>query len=148
LIRPPMIDECFRLLDNGTVDGVVEAELVGRASMTSLGLGDKVRVLDQPVALTTYHALISKSHPHARTILYYVNSSLMKLRENGEYDRIIERHLAQFWEAQTSAPSPALGSTPAAHPKGPPVAAQGSSPQAPTAPTAKAKVEAPKKGTQ
>ena len=54
LIRPPTVDECFRLLDNGTVDGVVEAELVGRASMTSLGLGDKVRMIDQPVALTTY----------------------------------------------------------------------------------------------
>jgi hypothetical protein len=116
--------------------------------VTSLGLGDKVRVIDQPVALTTYHALISKAHPHARTILYYINSSLTKLRENGEYDRIIERHLAQFWEAQTNAPSPALGATPAAHPKGPPGAAQGTGPQVPTATTAKAKVEAPKKGAQ
>src|SRR5262245_34987531 len=113
LIRPPTTDECFRLLESGTVDGVVEAELTGRASIASLGLGDRVRIIDQPVALTTYHVLISKTHPHARTILYYMNSSLTKLRESGEYDRIIERHLARFWDAQSAAPNPAIGATPA-----------------------------------
>ena len=70
-------------------------------------------MLDQPLALTTYHVLISKSHPHARTILYYMNSSLQKLRETGEYDRIVERHLARFWEAQ-GAPSAGFGAIPAA----------------------------------
>ena len=128
LIRPPTVDECFRLLDSGTVDGVVEAELVGRTSMASLGLGDRVRVIDQPVALTTLHILISKAHPHARTILYYMNSSLAKLHESGEYDRIVERHLNRFWEAQTGAPNPLIGATPAAQPKAGPVAAQGASP--------------------
>jgi polar amino acid transport system substrate-binding protein len=113
LMRPPSVDECFRLLDTGAVDGVVEAELAGRASITSLGIGGKVRMIDQPVALTTYHVLISKSHPHARTILYYINASLEKLRERGEYDRIIERHLGRFWEAQVT-PNATMGTTPAA----------------------------------
>jgi polar amino acid transport system substrate-binding protein len=121
-MRPPSIDECFRLLDNGTVEAVAEAELAGRASISSLGLGEKVRMLDEPLALTTYHVLISKSHPHARTILYYVNSSLGKLRESGEYDRIIERHLNRFWEGQAGPPSPAIGGTPATPPKTPPFA--------------------------
>jgi polar amino acid transport system substrate-binding protein len=131
LMRPPSVDECFRLLDNGTVDAVAEAELAGRASIVSLGLGDKVRMIDQPLALTTYHVLISKSHPHARTILYYVNSSLEKLREKGEYDRIIERHLARFWEAQT-VPSAGIGVIPAAKlkvvPGAPPASAAESGP--------------------
>jgi polar amino acid transport system substrate-binding protein len=119
LMRPPSVDECFRLLDTGAVDGVVEAELAGRASITSLGLTGKVRMLDQPIALTTYHALVSKSHPHARTILYYINSSLEKLRDSGEYDRIIERHLGRFWEAQV-APSATIGTTPASGKSVPP----------------------------
>jgi len=136
LIRPPTIDECFRLLDSGTVDGVVEAELTGRASIASLGLGDRVRIIDQPVALTTYHVLISKTHPHARTILYYMNSSLTKLRESGEYDRIIERHLARFWDAQSAAPNPAIGATPAQ-----PVAAQSEPPAPATPPAPNANVE-------
>lgn len=118
LMRPPTVDECFRLLDNGTVEGVVATEFAGRASTISLGIADKIRVLNQPVALTTLHVVISKSHPHARTILYYMNASLEKLRESGDYDTIIERHLARFWEAQQAGtPSPAIGSTPAVQPK-------------------------------
>jgi polar amino acid transport system substrate-binding protein len=138
LIRPPTIDECFRLLGNGTVDGVVEAELVGRASISALDLSDKVRAIDQPVALTTLHVLVSKAHPHSRTILYYINASLAKLHESGEYDRIVERHLSRFWEAQTGAPNPAIGAMPAAQPKGP-VAGQGTSPA--TAPVPNARTE-------
>jgi polar amino acid transport system substrate-binding protein len=149
LMRPPTVDECFRLLDNGTVDGVVEAELVGRASMVSLGLGDRVRMIEQPVALTTLHVLISKAHPHSRTILYYMNSSLTKLRESGEYDRIVERHLARFWEAQSGTPNPAIGAIPAAPQPGATgsLASQGPSPSSAAPPAPKAKSEA-KKGTQ
>jgi polar amino acid transport system substrate-binding protein len=144
LMRPPSVDECFRLLDNGTVDAVAEAELAGRASIVSLGLGDKVRMIDQPLALTTYHVLISKSHPHARTILYYVNSSLEKLRTQGEYDRIIERHLARFWEGQAAPPNPEIGATPAAPPKAAPVTP---APPAPlVGPNPEVKTEAPAKG--
>jgi polar amino acid transport system substrate-binding protein len=148
LMRPPTIDECFRLLGSGAVDGVVEAELAGRASMASMGLTDKVRMLDQPVALTTYHVLISKSHPHARTILYYVNSSLEKLREKGEYDRIIERHLNKFWEAQAT-PSAEAGHTPAVTPVGKGGARPVLPPDAPSAVAsgdAKGKIDPAKKG--
>jgi polar amino acid transport system substrate-binding protein len=118
LMRPPTVEECFRLLDNGTVEGVVATEYSGRASMISLGLVDRIRMLDQPVALTPLHVVVSKSHPHARTILYYMNTALAKLRDSGEYDMIVERHLDRFWEAQqASAPSPAIGMTPATQPK-------------------------------
>jgi polar amino acid transport system substrate-binding protein len=140
LIRPPTVDECFRLIDNGTVDAVVEAELVGRTSIALLGLGDKVRIIEQPLALTTLHVLISKAHPHSRTILYYMNSALAKLRDSGEYDRIIERHLARFWEAQ-AAPNAALGAMPAAQPKTSTISPQGVTSAPPPVPAAKAKTE-------
>jgi polar amino acid transport system substrate-binding protein len=113
LVRPPTLEECFRLLDARTVDGVIEAELAGRSSAASLGMTEKIRMINQPLALTTYHMLVSKSHPHGRTILYYLNRSLEKLRESGEYDRIVERHLTRFWEAQRL-PSPAMSVAPAA----------------------------------
>src|SRR5258707_377013 len=93
--------------------GVVATEFAGRASILSLGIADKIRVLDQPVALTPLHVVISKSHPHARTILYYVNTALSKLRESGDYDMIIERHLERFLDAQQDdTPSPAIGLMP------------------------------------
>jgi polar amino acid transport system substrate-binding protein len=106
LVRPNTIDECFRLLDNATVDGVVEAELVGRASINALGMADRVQSIEQPLALTSLHAVVSKSHPQARTILHYINTSMAKLRDSGEYERILARHLARFWGAQTKANTP------------------------------------------
>jgi polar amino acid transport system substrate-binding protein len=157
LMRPPTVDECFRLLENGTVEGVVATEFAGRASIISLGIADKVRVLDQPLALTPLHVVISKSHPHARTILYYVNTALAKLRDSGDYDMIIARHLERFWDAQqASAPSPAIGQTPATPPKGNRAPAQGGAANppapepAPTAGAAKspAKTETPKMGAR
>jgi polar amino acid transport system substrate-binding protein len=103
LVRAPTTEECFRLLDSGTVEGVVEAELVGRASLNALGMADRVQSIEPPVALTSLHIVISKSHPDARTILYYINTALAKLRDSGEYERIVMRHLARFWGAQTEA---------------------------------------------
>jgi polar amino acid transport system substrate-binding protein len=118
LMRPPTVDECFRLLENGTVAAVVTTEFAGRASIISLGMADKIRMLDDPVALTPLHAVVSKSHPHARTMLYYINTALGKLRDSGDYDMIIARQLDRFWEAQQAgAPSPAIGLTPAAPPR-------------------------------
>jgi polar amino acid transport system substrate-binding protein len=115
LMRPPTVDECFRLLENGTVGAVVTTEFAGRASIISLGMADKIRMLDQPIALTALHAVVSKSHPNARTMLYYINTALGKLRDSGDYDMIIARQLDRFWEAQQAgAPSPAIGLTPAA----------------------------------
>lgn len=136
LIRPASVDECFRLLDSGTVDGVVMAELVGRTSINALGMADRVRAIDQPLALTTLHVIIAKTHPQARTMLYYVNSSMAKLRESGEYEKIVERHLARFWESQAAAPNPAIAATPAKPATVPAATTAPAAPAAPAAPSA------------
>jgi polar amino acid transport system substrate-binding protein len=100
LMQPPTPEDCFRMLESGTADAVVIPDLTGRAVAMSMGIADRVRATDRPVHIETMHAIVAKTHPHARTILYYINSSLAKLRESGEYDRIVEKHLEQFWEAQ------------------------------------------------
>jgi hypothetical protein len=73
-----------------------------------------VRATDRPVTIETMHAMITKTHPNARTILYYINSSLAKLKESGEYDRIVERHLQQFWDGQEASAAPPPATPPAA----------------------------------
>jgi polar amino acid transport system substrate-binding protein len=100
LMQPQTPEDCFRLLESGTVDAIVIPDLTGRAIAMSMGITDRVRATDRPVHIETMHAIVAKTHPHARTILYYINSSLAKLKESGEYDRIVEKHLEQFWEAQ------------------------------------------------
>ena len=113
LMQPQTPEECFRLLDSGTVDAVVVPDLTGGAISAAMGLVDRVRATERPVTIETMHAMVAKTHPNARTIIYYINSSLAKLKETGEYDRIVGKHLEQFWNGQdaasaTSAPAKAL----------------------------------------
>jgi hypothetical protein len=89
-------------------------------------MADRVQSIEQPLALTSLHAVVSKSHPQARTILHYINTSMAKLRDSGEYERILARHLAQFWGAPTKAKAPS-GATPD-EPKISPALTQGVAP--------------------
>lgn len=127
LMQPPTIEECFRLLDDGTVDAVATAELTGQATLTAMGLGDRIAAAQRPLNIQTMHVIISKTHPHARTVLYYVNGALAKLKETGAYDAIVARHLEQFWNTQAPASPPV---SPAAPP-----AASSPAPQPSPAPT-------------
>ncbi len=100
LLRPQTLEECFRLLDSGTVNAVVAADLTGKSVTAALGLGDRIKPLARPVAIGTYHVIVPKTHPHASTMLYYINTAMTKLRESGEYDKIVDVHLSRFWAAQ------------------------------------------------
>jgi polar amino acid transport system substrate-binding protein len=99
LLRPQNVEECFRLLDGGSVNAVVTPDLTGRAVTAALGLGDKIKALQRPVGIGTLHLIVPKTHPHASTVLYYINTSIAKLRESGEYDKIVDSHLSRFWVA-------------------------------------------------
>lgn len=107
LIRPQAVDECFRLLMEGSVDVVSLNELTGRASVAKLDLADKVRIAERPMAILTLHVLVAKTHPNARTLLYYINTGIDGLRESGEFDEIVEKHLTAFWDAQVEEQKPA-----------------------------------------
>jgi len=100
LLRPQTIEECFRLLDPGNVHAVVTSDLTGKAIIDALGWGDRVKQLQRPLAIGTFHLIVPKNHPRAGTVLSYINSSLAKLNESGEYDKIVDSHLSQYWAAQ------------------------------------------------
>ena len=63
-------------------------------------MAGRVKYLQRPLAIGTMHVIVPKTHPHASTVLYYVNTAIGRMRENGEYDRIVEANLARFWSAQ------------------------------------------------
>ena len=100
LLSPPTIEECMKFLMEGSADAVPINELTGRAAMVRLDLADKLRVIEKPLAILTLHVIIAKSHPNARTMLYYFNTALDKLKATGSYDQIVEKHLQQFWDSQ------------------------------------------------
>jgi polar amino acid transport system substrate-binding protein len=103
LMQPQMAEDCFRLLDEGTVDAVVIAELTGQAVAATMGMNDRIHAASRPLNIETMHVIIAKTHPGARTVIYYVNSSLARLRETGAYDAIVAKHLEQFWNAPGNA---------------------------------------------
>jgi polar amino acid transport system substrate-binding protein len=106
LMQPQTPEECFRLLDNGTVDAVVISDLTGRAIAVSMGILDRIRVAERPVHIETMHAVIAKTHPHAHTILCYINNSFARLKDAGQYDRIVSSHLERFWTSLEQATAP------------------------------------------
>ncbi len=68
LMRPQTIEECFRLLDSGSVGAVVTSDLTGKAVATALGIGDRVKALQRPIAIGTLHMIVPKTQslPPAR----------------------------------------------------------------------------------
>jgi polar amino acid transport system substrate-binding protein len=122
LIRAQSAEECFRLLDSGTVEIVIASDLAGRAEIANLGIADRVRIGDRPIAIGTLHAVVAKTHPNGRTMLYYINSALAMLKESGEYDRVVGEHLQRFWESDPDATAPSQPSprptTPSSSPAG------------------------------
>jgi polar amino acid transport system substrate-binding protein len=103
LMQPPRAEDCFRLLDDGTVDAVVISELTGLAVAGAMGMSDRIHAASRPINIETMHVIIAKTHLSARTVLYYINSALARLKETGAYDAIIAKHLEQFWGAQAAA---------------------------------------------
>jgi polar amino acid transport system substrate-binding protein len=99
LVKPQSLEECFRLLDGGSVNAVVTPDLSGKAAISALGLEKRVKALPRPVDIGTLHLIVPKTHPQASTIIYYLNAAIARLRENGDYDRIIDTHLSRFWIA-------------------------------------------------
>ena len=76
LLRPQNVEECFKLLNSGSVNAVVTPDLTGKSVAAGLGLADKVKALSRPVAIGTLHVIVPKSHPHASTMLYYINTAV------------------------------------------------------------------------
>jgi polar amino acid transport system substrate-binding protein len=111
LIRAQSTEECFRLLDAGSVEVVIASDLAARAEISNLGIVDRVRISDRPIAISTLHAIVAKTHPNSRTILYYINTAVGRLKESGDYDRIVEEHLQRFWESVGGEPN--TGKSPA-----------------------------------
>jgi hypothetical protein len=79
-----------------------------------MNMADRVHAASRPLNIETMHVIIAKTHPHARTVLYYVNSSLARLRETGSYDSIVAKHLELFWNTLGQTPSTAGQPAPSA----------------------------------
>ncbi len=98
LARPVTVAECFEMLDKGEVDAVSMNEITGKDAINDLKLGGKVVVLKRPMSVVGLHVLTSKTNPQGDKLIEHVNKAVASLRESGEYDALVEKHLAPYWQ--------------------------------------------------
>ncbi len=97
LEQPRTVKDCFDMVQSGEVDAVAMNEFTGRTAIKEHDLGDKIRVLPQPLSIEGLHVIVHKTHPQAQSMLAEINAGLKGIRENGTYQRIIEDHMARIW---------------------------------------------------
>ncbi|MEM9436552.1 MAG: transporter substrate-binding domain-containing protein [Pseudomonadota bacterium] len=97
---PGTIDDCFEGVVSGEYDGLVLNEFTGREKIKALGLEGTVDVAGGlPIAIDGLHIIAHKSHPQAVELMALVNEGLEEIKENGEYQKVIDEHMTRIWAA-------------------------------------------------
>ena len=94
--RPNVVADCFRGLVDGTYDAVALATDTAEGAITEIGANAQVFYNEPLSQVLTMHAVISYNHPHADAYLGTLNSGLKKIKTNGEWFTIVQRHLSAF----------------------------------------------------
>jgi len=67
--------------------------------MKRLEIEQKVTIIDtKPLSIEGLHVLVHKQHPHAGQLIETMNSSLSMIQGSGIYQKILDRHMAEFWK--------------------------------------------------
>lgn len=98
LERPRDPAECFTMLVNGDVDGVVLNEFTARDAIFALGLENRVEaVQSRPVSITGLHVMVHKENPLAEQLVSTINNGLAAIKQQGAYQEIVARHMSSVW---------------------------------------------------
>ena len=98
LARPDKVSDCFEMLANGEVDGVVLNEFTARDAIYSMDLADTIEpVMSQPISITGLHVLVEKSNPRSADLLNKIDVGLAAIKADGQYEEIVNRHMASIW---------------------------------------------------
>jgi len=90
--------ECLRLLTEGSMDGVVLNEFLGRKKIKEMGLQDRVSVAQgKPISIDGNHMVVHKSHPDGPQLLAVFEEGLDRIKADGTYQRIVDAHMARIW---------------------------------------------------
>jgi polar amino acid transport system substrate-binding protein len=94
--RPADLQSCARMLAAGRADFIIINELVAAEFIRKANIPkDAIKMVEKPYGETGQHLLISRKLPGAERLLAEFNAALARLKASGEYERIVEKHLAQ-----------------------------------------------------
>jgi len=97
LETPTTVADCFDLLMAGKVDAVALNEFTGRAAIKEAGIEDRVEVAAKPLSIEGLYVVVHKTHPRAQELLELINQGLRAIKDNGEYQRIIDTQMTRIW---------------------------------------------------
>jgi len=98
LKQPGQVSDCFEMLLAGEVDAVALNEFTGRSAVNSMEIEDRVEIIDtRPLSIEGLYVLVARSHPEAEGLIQEVNDGLDLLKQDGQYQAIVDRHLSEFW---------------------------------------------------
>lgn len=98
LLMPSSVEDCFRLLQEGLVDAVALNEFTGRSAIKAMGIENDIRIVQsRPLSIEGLHVLVHRDHPEAERLIGLVNEGIRSLREDGQYQAIVDRHMNAFW---------------------------------------------------
>lgn len=98
LQQPASAEDCFMRLVSGSADAVAMNEFTGRVVLKDMGLGDAVELqLSRPLAIEGLHVVAHRSNPRAEALIAAFNDGLDKMRDSGEYLKVIDKHMSSIW---------------------------------------------------
>ncbi len=97
LKQPRSVKACFDMVLSGEADAVALNEFTGRAAVKEHGLENRIDVVAQSLSVAGLHVVVHKSHPEAQRMLTMINDGLRGIRTSGDYQKIIEDHMARIW---------------------------------------------------
>ncbi len=90
------ITPCAKLVGDGKADFYLTDEIQGRQAYRSAGLTDKDMAMSpEGLSDSGLFLLTSKSQTSGEELIKKFNAGLRKLKETGEYGKIVKKHLSQ-----------------------------------------------------
>lgn len=99
LEQPPLVTDCFFMLVQGEVDGVIMNRFTAQETILAMGLAKRVTAIaEHPISISGLHAVVRKDNPQAEALMDVVNNGLSQIRADGRFGEIVSRHLQDIWD--------------------------------------------------
>ncbi len=96
-VRAPTLEACFKMVAARDADAVMASEIEGRTVLAHSGLAGEIEMLDRPIATESLSAVVARTHPQAEVIIGRLNAALAKVKANGAYYSLVDKHLVALW---------------------------------------------------
>ncbi len=95
LEQPVKTTDCFEGLVAGKYDAVVLASDTAAGAIQKIGAKGQVQFHEHLSQVATMHAVIAKTNPRSKAFIAALDSGVKKIKDNGEWFKIVSRHIAQ-----------------------------------------------------